>query len=329
MRNNPVFIVGCERSGTTLLRLMLNAHPQMAIPPESYFIQQIWAAHPSPKVYPPEIRERVIHLLLEHPLWGKVPEWGLDPEALRRRLESMEAPKHAKVLEAVFTAYAARQGKSRWGDKTPSYVESLDSIHQIFPKAKLIHLIRDGRAVCESLLRQKFGPGSVPEIGKLWSERVQRGRRAGRQLPETVYREISYEALVSEPEVQLRRLCSFLELSFHREMLEHRQKSDSTVFEEEKDGRHQSATRPIDPELRDQWRRRLSVSDRLLFQAFAGPTLRACGYPVERDLRQPIFTLWKGGWFLARVLGLAPRKIKRWYEKRTNKKVSVYLRPTG
>jgi len=312
----PMFIVGCGRSGTTLLRLMLNAHPEVAIPDESYFIQAMWKAFPSPEVYPAGMLEKIIGVI-EHPKRSNYKSWGLDQHVVRQRLRALSEPTHADVLNVVFSAYAQQHGKRRWGDKTPSYVETLEIIHRMCPQARIVHLIRDGRAVCESYLRQSFGPRTVTELAKLWVERVERGRRVGRTLPSENYLEVRYEELVARPEPVLRQLCDFVGLSFDPIMLNHASVASRYVEPEDRQGKHQHSCSPLDASLSGQWKARLPVRQQLLFQGLAGRTLKACGYSIEPDPRQPVFTLLANLSVALYGLRRVPGKLARWRRKRT------------
>ena len=114
-RRPPPFIVGVARSGTTLLRLMLDAHPELAIPPETHFVPRLiklvdGGAGPG----------EVATFLAGHPRWG---DYGLDAAELERRLDALEPFDAGSALRAFYGLYAEGQGKPRWGDKSPPYVE--------------------------------------------------------------------------------------------------------------------------------------------------------------------------------------------------------------
>src|SRR4029434_6926754 len=134
------FIVGVPRSGTTLLRIMLDAHPQLAIPPETGFLSRLvrlpwlWAAGLG--------RRRLLTIITRAESW---PDFHLDAHALAEALDAVKPFTLADGLRAFYRLYAARFNKSLWGDKTPLYGRHAYSIARLLPEARFIHLIRDGR----------------------------------------------------------------------------------------------------------------------------------------------------------------------------------------
>src|SRR6185503_17766190 len=115
------FVVGVARSGTTLLRLMLDAHPQLTIPPETHFVPKLishcerWMEEGATTG---ERRDRAFELITTHPRWG---DFGLDADALRRHLEAHDRLSPGDAARSFYEAYAEREGKPRWGDKSPPY----------------------------------------------------------------------------------------------------------------------------------------------------------------------------------------------------------------
>ena len=116
------FIVGVGRSGTTLLRLMLDAHPDLAIPPETHFVPDLIQLFEADEDATPD---RVVEIVTSGRHWG---DFGLEEEALRERLERAEPLDAAGAIRAFFELYAERHGKLRWGDKTPIYVKDMTEI---------------------------------------------------------------------------------------------------------------------------------------------------------------------------------------------------------
>ena len=203
------FIVGAGRSGTTMLRLMLDAHPQLAIPPETHFIphvSELCAAAEAPATL-------ALDAIVAADRW---PSFALDPDTLRRRAVTSRCRSLADVLRLFYRTYAVGRGKTRWGDKTPWYVLRMPMIAELLEEAHFLHIIRDGRDVALSVIPLWFGPKSVPEAAAWWAQRVRAGRRDGAHL---AYLEVRYEQLVERPETELRRLCAFIGLDFDAQML--------------------------------------------------------------------------------------------------------------
>ncbi len=112
------------------------------------------------------------------------------------------------------------ENKPRWGDKTPQYVRAIPTLAEIFPEARFIHIIRDGRDVALSLIRERFGPGNVYTAAGLWRETIEAGRRGARILAPDQYLEVRYEALTGNPGETLRSICAFVGESIHEDVLE-------------------------------------------------------------------------------------------------------------
>ena len=281
------FVVGVGRSGTTLLRLMLDAHPELAIPPETHFL--------------PELIERaaggasaaeLCDVILAARTWG---DFGLGEEELRARLERSEAGA-ASIARGFYTLYAERHGKPRWGDKTPGYVKAMRAIGGELDEARFIHLIRDGRDVALSRRRRGMGAGKpMTATAELWRKRIEGARRQSRRLGGR-YLELRYEDLVSEAEAALHKVCAHCELEFDAAMLAHEQHAGERLAElsgdlrgeggrlarrgEERLAAHALAARAASEERIGAWRTEMSAADREQFEAVAGSLLADLGYDV-------------------------------------------------
>ena len=175
------FVVGVARSGTTLLRLMLDAHRDLAIPPETHFIPVIAqacdsAATPAGMASPACFLERIT----TDSRWR---DFGIEEAALRRRVAALAPFTLGDGLRAFYELYAARFDKTRWGDKTPRYLVSLPLIHQLLPEVRFVHLIRDGRDVWLSQQAVSFGLESIETAATAWASRIERARRLARGVP--------------------------------------------------------------------------------------------------------------------------------------------------
>lgn len=280
------FVVGVPRSGTTLLRLMLDAHPDLAIPPETHFIPRLLrtirgAENPT---------DSAIEMLSAHRRW---PEFGVDPGELRARLAEQRQVDAATVLRAFYGLCAEHEGKPRWGDKTPWYVKKMRRIGSVLEEARFVHVIRDGRDVALSTLDAPWGPDTLWEAAELWVETLRRGRRQGRELGEERYLEVRYEDLASDPEATLRGVASFLALDWDPGMLHHHERSGERLGEDRHDltragaeplsreerARAHSLTRePAMASRVGRWRSEMSEADRAAFERLGGPTLAELGY---------------------------------------------------
>lgn len=277
-RPNPyLFLVGCPRSGTTLLQRMLDHHPDLAVTNDSHFIPRAIAPSAARADLPltPELVERVVG-------YRRFPRLEVAESTAREAASRSET--YAEFVSELYTEHARLRGKTLAGEKTPDYVRHIPQLHALFPRARFIHILRDGRDVALSTLEWATGEKGPGKFG-LWREepvavcalwwrwQVESGRRDGSSLGADCYREVRYEDLIAEPEKNLRSLADFLDLPYAPEM---------AAFHEGKTRRNsrlsaKSAWLPATPGLRD-WRRQMSERDTELFEAIAGDLLSALGY---------------------------------------------------
>jgi hypothetical protein len=296
--NTPFFVVSAPRSGSTLLRVMLNRHSRLCVPPESHFIPQLirnFGEAPKASAFWQALRP--------HPRFDK---WPVNFDALEARLRTVPADWNA-LFSAVFMQVTEEQGKARWGDKTPDYVQHVGLLHRVFPEAKFIHLVRDGRDVASSLLKVPWWEGSAARAARYWRKLVDKGRMAGRRLPEGHYLEMCYEHLVTEPEKTLREICAFLNESFEPAMLSYYESSDESVKESQL-AWHENLKRPVTADSIGRWRRDLSPRDAGLCELFARDLLREYRYPIDTPKSLGVYARW--------VLWKMGKRIAKWFGRK-------------
>jgi hypothetical protein len=283
------FIGGATRSGTTLLRLMLDAHPDVAIPSETHFVP----AMISRVVDGPATAEELTAVATGHARWG---DFGLDAAEYQARVTALEPLTAADAIRAFYRLYAEQQGKRRWGDKTPGYIRKTQPIQRVLPEARFVHMIRDGRDVALSVLPLNFGPATVAEAAELWVKRVSTGRRQARAANH--YTEVTYEDLIADTEATLRRVCDFIDLDFDPAMLAYHERASDRLAEKARDlpkegGRTQpAAARVASHALASEaprsdrigrWRREMAPADVATYERIAGPLLAELGYELAGD----------------------------------------------
>ncbi len=267
--------------------MMLDAHPELAVPPETHFVSAV-AATPRAD---PHSRERFLELVLKSPRW---PDFHLDENRLVRRVTAINPFDPAEAVRIFHSLYAARFDKSRWGNKTPAYLLHMRAIADLLPEAHFIHLIRDGRDVAVSIRNLWFGPDSIDTAARWWVSRLEEGRRQAAGLAH--YVEVTYEDLVTAPESVLRRLCAFLDLPWSPTLLEYHEGARARLAELDQDIVSPDGTRTIsaserraifaatsrkpDPRSCGRWVTEMSDADRIVFERIAGETLRGLGYPT-------------------------------------------------
>jgi Sulfotransferase family len=264
------FVVGSERSGTTLLRLMLDAHPLMAVPPESYFIVDLARRHGRARA---GVDPAAVARDLEANRWFR--QWGMAPDDLRAALGTGRMGL-ADAVRRVYGRYAQAQGKPRYGDKTPAYVQHVRLLAGVLPESRFVHLIRDGRDVALSLSEVRWGPRDLLDAALHWRERVARGREAGQEVGAHRYLEVRYERLVADPEPVLREVAELCELPFDDAMLRH-QETAADRLPGRPDGLHRRAATAPSGEGRD-WRRDMAPEDLAAVELLLGDLLDQLGY---------------------------------------------------
>lgn len=317
----PVFpqFVGCGRSGTTLLRNIFDSHSALAMTHESHFIGPMARVR---KRYETGSGFDVDAFVTDLYRDANFVRQGLGVDTVRSALGSARPDNYAAAVRAVFAAYAASSGKRLYGDKTPGSVTQIDLLAELFPEARFVHIIRDGRAVALSYLeRPEWGPGTMSEAAHHWKNRVERGRAAGRTLGPERYMEVRYEDIVTTPEIVARQVCEFLGLEFEEAMLQYHEKSAEFIANTKDPGAFKNLSKPITAGLRD-WEDEISGSDQQLFEAIAGDLLTELGYSLSAP-SPGISTRFRvvvaaAAWKWKRLVALASARFKR-----SGKSVSV------
>ena len=287
------FVVGVSRSGTTLLRLMLDAHPDLAIPPETQFVPSMLrycAELAKEGVDDADARRMILERFTGTRRWD---DFGLPVGALERRLAELAPMTPAGVVRSFFGAYAEMIGKPRWGSKSPGYVKAMVRIERHLPEARFIHLIRDPRDVAVSLREVSWGPDDVGEAAADWRAKIERAREQAAKLAPGAYLELRYEDLVQRPEPALRAVAELIDLRWDDAMLDYHQHAATRMREidrdvERPDGgvitaaerRHQHAllSRPPTSERIGRWRDELSDEERRRVESATAPLLGELGY---------------------------------------------------
>lgn len=281
-------VVGVSRSGTTLLRLMLDAHPEMAVPYETQFLGHVLHLRSSGDVLRAQFYDTVVGMMT----WN---DFHLDTEAFRRELDTLAPFTLTSGLRCFYAMYARRFGKRRYGDKTPGYCHYMAGIAQVLPEAHFIHMIRDGRDVALSMRHLWFGPGpDLAAQAREWVSWIGTAREQAKSCER--YLEVRYEDLLADPERVLRRVCSFVNLRYTPLMLRYHERAAERMSElndwkcrdgglwasrEQLAAIHHLTSRRPDQGRAGRWRREMSLEERASFEAIAGDMLEHCGYEVD------------------------------------------------
>jgi hypothetical protein len=278
------FIVGVGRSGTTLLRLLLDAHPSLAMTPETHWLPgaiQILAHSPE------KIAEARVHIANE-PCWR---DMGVSDDRLDSIVERHDLLRPADTLRAIYRTYADRFGAAFVGDKTPLHNLHMLDIANLLPEARFIHLIRDGRDVAVSYRDLWFGPGcDVKAAALLWMWRIRETRQQAQFLPH--YLEVSYEELVSRPQQALRRIAEFIEVPYDPAQLGAHAGASERLAElqdvvrpggeviqaDRRRSIHALTSSPPDPTRIGRWKTLMTPDEIEIFEGIAGDMLSDLGY---------------------------------------------------
>ncbi|MEJ7892373.1 MAG: sulfotransferase [Solirubrobacteraceae bacterium] len=263
----PFFIVGNDRSGTTMLRLILDRSPDAAIPPESMFLTDLELDGADPQA--------LADAAWSHP---KVALWELSGPSplIPAGLDTAAARRFA--LAAPFEAYARKHGKPHWGDKTPHYVNHVGDLLAIWPDARFVVLVRDGRDVALSLRRMPFGPNNAWAAAQWWARGIRAGERAERDHPGQVLT-VRYEDLAHDPAAGAQHVCAFLDLRYEDRMLA-LQDADRSLIVADQRSWFPTLFDGVNTKAVERWRREMGPRDQGVFAALAGAELSRRGYPV-------------------------------------------------
>jgi Sulfotransferase family len=257
----PIFIVGTPRSGTTLLRLLLINHPDIAIPDETNIMTWLYKKPGKRRLLLPRASDA----------GNLTTAFGMNLAAEYDSLKRHKRPHSRRDKVAwFFERYAHQRGKQYWGDKTPGHAPYASELKDLFPQSTIVFMLRDPRAVVASFLRYKAS--SLRTESDFWicdtlEEAIKSYRRyilPGINLAEHL-EFIRYEDLIAHPLSTLQQVSRRLGIEFAPQMLEARGSSESEFFEgtSKKGGAlpewKQGALGTIDPTLADNWRHELSA----------------------------------------------------------------------
>jgi hypothetical protein len=291
--SNPLILLGVSRSGTTLLRVILDRSPGIAIPDESFFVPLLARRH-GRSIESARFLDDVARI-------PTIRSWGLTAADVAPRVRS--GMRRGDAIGAIFESYAARAGKPRWGDKTPMYMRHLRLLDELFPTAQYVHLVRDGRDAALSFLEMPEGtftrtwahPRSPAQFACSWWKEVRDARALGRRIGPARYSEVHYERLVAEPESVVRELCRFAGLPYDGSMLDYAGEVDVSAKPHQ-----QRLLRPPTTGVRN-WREGMVVEEVAGFETVAGDLLSELGYDVRSTSRGSARAVAARAWYDARL----------------------------
>jgi hypothetical protein len=282
----PVFVIGSERSGTTLIMAVLGCHPNLAVPEVAWYYPRF---RPYLFTYGElgdvdnfrTLCHEMVHGL-RTPYWGmKVNPATFGDEITDRALALEQS--FAGIYAAMFQRYAHEVGKPRWGEKTPYNLFYVGEILEDFPNAQFVFIYRDGRDASAEFLDSSFGPTNIYSAAQLWRMGQEAVKPWRDKLPAEQWLDIEYERFVRDPVSGLQRLCEFIGEEYAEEMMAFHTTPTAKRRGKTKDNR--ALAEPISEKHVRIYRQLLSVRDQRIFAWVAGETLEAYGYG---DIAEPL-----------------------------------------
>ena len=275
----PIFILGAQRSGTTLLRLLLNSHSRVAIPEEGDFFIPLMRKYRSNLKKEVDGKDllRFIDYIQNNPQFKL---WLLNAEVFFDEIKKRKRVYLADLMSGLYEHYAKTQRKDMWGDKTPSFFRMIPVLSELFPDARFIHIIRDGRDLFLSWRKIDRTKSNISLVALEWIYKIKKARMALNELDSDRSMEIRYEDFVTDLEKKLIKICSFLSLEYEPTMLDYWQKSDRYI------GEHHSKLifRPVSASSINKWKKELSQKELGKFETIAGSVLASNGYELSQGM---------------------------------------------
>lgn len=268
---DPCFIVGCHRSGTTLAAAILDRHPQIAVPPETWFCRGVLPRYLAAR---PQTRAAAVEVFLRGPTGADL---GLSAAEILARLDNPSPP---SLFRAVLAAYAAKSGKSLAVEKTPVHLFYTPLLSRWYPKARFISVIRDGRDVALSWLRVPWGSGTLAGRCLAWDEAMRETEGHLRRL-EGRYMPVRFETLLRDPEGTVKAIDEFLGLDYDPRQLLPR--ATGAILPHERPWKGKAAE-ALDPSRVGAWRKAATLEERRIMQALMWPYLWHFGYERDREV---------------------------------------------
>jgi LPS sulfotransferase NodH len=279
----PIFIVSAPRSGSTLMRLILDSHPRIGIPSPAWLYEMV-----RPYLYSYgdlSIRENLLALAEDILAAPSIKDWTSKLGA-EEMVKAAKEASFAGLYDVLHRKYADDTGKARWGEKTPRNCFWMEEILDDYPDAQFVHIIRDGRDMAIDIADSRLWPYSLYSGMHMWEMFVSAARETGGKLGKDVYYEFQYEKLCADPEGELAKVCDFLGEDFSPQMLSHHQSTSAKSWGGG-DPLHAKVLKPITTDYCEMYKTRLSDGDREALEAVAGDLLKDLGYPAA-DRPTPI-----------------------------------------
>jgi hypothetical protein len=281
----PIIILGCPRSGTTLLTTMLHAHPRIAIPPETRFLLGMYQHRARYGDLSAEQNRRKLATAITGRRATHFRDLHVDADKVVERIVE-GPPTLGSAFAAVWEEFAAARDKPRWGEKRPAYCLWTGALQRLFPDAQFVGIVRDPRSCVASLLKTTWWKGGFERALTAWVRADWYMRRFARTAAADTYFQLQYEELVVDQQVHLERLCTFLGEEFDESMLDHTEAAADIV--PKRAAHHVLAHGEVDPSRIEAWRAVLTPEQVGLIERVCRRRMQHYGYaPSGVGVRPP------------------------------------------
>lgn len=282
---DPLFIIGTERSGSNLLRLILDAHPGITVPHPPHvmnYFSGLEARYGDLENDSNRLRMAgdIAHLVSIH-----IHPWDITPDPARMADEAQPKDLFGLFL-ALYEQHLEATPARRWGCKSTFMIHHVDRILARFPNAGLIWLVRDPRDVAVSARKSVFSPCDPRLSARLWSAQQAHGLALEARLPGRVHR-LHYEALTADPEPTIRAVCDHIGESFHPDMLQFSRTKNAQRIAQMMDS-WKNASAGFLKNNSQKWRRELTPLEVRAVEEECGEQMEALGYARSTDAGGPV-----------------------------------------
>jgi hypothetical protein len=309
MNKPPIFIVGCPRSGTSLLRNLLRSFPNISFPRESHIFPKLYKAFGDPKNEKEAVQmgQKILN-------YYRIKAWELElnPE------DFSKCRSYAEIISLLFENWLEKDGNAtRWGDKTPQYVLEIPTLVKLFPDCKIIHIYRDGRDVALSWISLPFGPENIFCAALAWRHYVKTGLKHASILKPETYLEVQYESLLTNSKSTMKKVSDFLDEPFDETQLKPTKISPSSrpenysgfKYSQSNEFKYSQQNQIVKTNF-NKWKSEMSDEDLLLFESVAGDTLKILGYTTLGN-KKNITIIEKSYWLSHHLLKYTYKQLKR------------------
>ncbi len=281
LKERPIFVIGYERSGTTMLMAMLGCHPRLSMPEVGWLFPRIypWCHTYGDLSVDSNLRTLASEMLfgLNQPLWGM----SLNPATAVDEILAL-APERsfAGIYAALHARYAREFGnKPRWGQKTPNNLYFVPQILENFPNAQFVFITRDGRDACATSIESAFGAGNIYGAAYTWNAANAFVKPFRQRYDADTWHDVKYEELVREPVRILKQVCDFLGEDYSPQMLEFHETATGKARGKQRD--HAPLGHAVSDRYVGIYKEQLSLRDQRIYAALAGETHREAGYDLD------------------------------------------------